>query len=178
MSRISLMVSMRIILIRRIASAYWRILVFSVRLLRGIKGEGETPSRGGHGMEAAKSDFADELGLQFHGTDAVDFAVDVVVAFAQADVLDLGANLDHQGRTLDLEVLDHGDGVTVLQDVADRILFHHLVTGRLGIAAGRPLVGAFRADQLSAILIGVLGIAFWAGWQSAHFGSSNKQTGG
>lgn len=69
------------------------------------------------------SDFSDELGFEFHRADAVDLAVDVVIAVAQADVLDLGADLDHQGRALDLQVLDHGDGIAVLQNVTDRIFF-------------------------------------------------------
>ena len=152
----------------RIASAYWRILVFSVRLLRGIKGEGETPSRGGHGMEAAKSDFAHELGLELHWADTVDLAIDIVVAIAQADVLDLGTDLYHERGALDLEVLDHCDGVAVLQDVAHRVFLHGFITGRFGLAVGGPLMGAFRADQLGAVFVGVFGIAFWAGWQRAH----------
>ena len=43
---------------------------------------------------ALASQFLDELRLQPHGADTVDFAVDVVIAIDQADVLDLGANLD------------------------------------------------------------------------------------
>jgi len=41
-----------------------------------------------------RSNLLDELGFQLHGADAIDFAVDVVVAIDQADVLDLGADLD------------------------------------------------------------------------------------
>ena len=41
-----------------------------------------------------RSNLLDELGFQLHGADAIDFAVDVVVAVDQADVLDLGADLD------------------------------------------------------------------------------------
>ncbi len=87
---------MRIILIRRIASAYWRFPGFSVWILRQVSAEGKTPSRGGRGMDAAGSDFAHELGLEFHRADTVDLAIDIVIAVAQADVLDLGADLDHQ----------------------------------------------------------------------------------
>jgi hypothetical protein len=87
---------MRIILIRRIASIYWRFPGFFVWILFSINQEGETPSRGGRGMDAAASDLAHELGLEFHRADTVDLAVDIVVSVAQADVLDLGADLDHQ----------------------------------------------------------------------------------
>src|SRR3989344_2395375 len=159
---------MRIILIRRIASAYWRFADFSAWVVRGINSQGETPSRGGRGMEAAGSDLADELGLEFHRADTVDLAVDIVVAVAQADVLDLGADLDHQGGALDLEVFDHGDGVAVLQDVAYRVFLHGFIAGHFGLASGGPLMGAFRADQLGAVFVGEFGIAFRAGWQRAH----------
>src|SRR5476649_1632782 len=159
---------MRIILIRRIASAYWRFPGFSVWILRVINAEGETPSRGGRGMDAAESDFTDELGLEFHRADTVDLAIDIVVAVAQADVLDLGADLDHQGRAFDLEVFDDRDGVAVLQDVAYRVFLHGFIAGCFGLAIGGPFMGAFRADQLGAVFVGVFGIAFRAGWQSAH----------
>ena len=39
------------------------------------------------------SSFLHELRLELHRTDAVDLAVDVVVAVDEADVLDLGADL-------------------------------------------------------------------------------------
>src|SRR5690606_40489025 len=51
----------------------------------------------------------DELGLELHGAEAFDLAVDVVVAVDQADVLDLGADLDDGGRAFELEVLDQGE---------------------------------------------------------------------
>ena len=124
---------------------------------------------------AASSDLAHKLRLELHRADAVDLAVDVVVAIAQANALDLGAHLDHQRRALDLEVLDHGDGVAVLQDIADRVLDHLVVvSGRLAARGGGPLVGAFRADQHGAVFIGVFGVAFGAGGQSAHAGSSGR----
>ncbi len=122
-------------------------------------------------MEAAYSDLADELGLEFHRADTVDLAVDIVVAIAQADVLDLGADLYHERSALDLEVLDHGDGVAVLQDVAHRVFLHGFIAGRLGFAADGPLMGAFRANQLGAIFVGVFGIAFRAGW---HYGDPDR----
>ncbi|MNL71359.1 hypothetical protein D3C87_1964970 [compost metagenome] len=91
-----------------------------------------------------------------------------MVAIAQTDVLDLGADLDHQRSALDLQILDHGDGVAVLQDVADRVFLHGIIRRHFGFAAGGPLVGALRAHQLGTVFVGVFGIAFRAGWQRAH----------
>src|SRR5690606_29877861 len=54
-----------------------------------------------------ESGLAHELRLQAHLADTVDPAVDVVVAFDQADVAHPGAHLHHQRRALDLQVLDH-----------------------------------------------------------------------
>src|SRR5450830_1618367 len=87
--------------------------------LRSRKAGGVIPVGAGKPTPAGDAalgrlDLSDELGLELHRADAVDLAVDVVVAIAQADVLDLGADLDHQGGALDLQVLDHGDGVAVL----------------------------------------------------------------
>lgn len=64
------------------------------------------------------SGFPDELRFEPHGAYPVNLAVDVVIAFSQADVLDFGANLDHERGTFDLEILDHGDGVAILELVA------------------------------------------------------------
>lgn len=52
---------------------------------------------------------------------AVDLAVDLVVPIDQADVLGLGALLQDLGRAAQLEVLDQGDGVAVLQGCAMRV---------------------------------------------------------
>lgn len=42
------------------------------------------------------SGFPHELRLQSHGAYPLNLAVDVVIAFGQTDVLDLGTNLDHK----------------------------------------------------------------------------------
>lgn len=42
----------------------------------------------------SESGLFDKLGFQLHCADAFDFAVDVVIAFDEADILYLGANLD------------------------------------------------------------------------------------
>ena len=115
--------------------------------------------------------FLHELGLELHGTEAVDLAVDVVVAIDQADVLDLGADLDGTGRALDLEVRHEHHGVAVLQHIAIGVFPH---TRGLGFGSGgvtAPFMGALGADQHGAIFIGVLGLALWAGRQGVHVGS-------
>ena len=60
------------------------------------------------------------------------------------------------------------DGVTVGQDSACGVFIDFYIAGFFGVAIGGPLMGAFRADQLGAVFVGVFGIAFWAGWQRAH----------
>jgi hypothetical protein len=112
-----------------------------------------------------------ELRFQPHRADAVDLAVDVMVAVGQADVLDLGAHFHDQGRALDLQVLDDRDGVAVLQHVADGILDDAGFFGDGLTRWRRPLMAAFRADELRAVLVGVDGLALGAGGQGAHGGS-------
>lgn len=63
-------------------------------------------------------DFFDEFRLQAHGADAGDFAVDVVIAIYQADILHFRADLDDRGRAFDFQVLDHRNGVPVLKGCA------------------------------------------------------------
>ncbi len=41
--------------------------------------------------------FLNEFRFQLHGTNAINFAVDIMISLNEADVLDLGANLDDQG---------------------------------------------------------------------------------
>ncbi len=71
----------------------------------GLQGAPPTRARGvvfllvWEGRPGAKlfaSNLPDELRFQLHRTDAVYLAVDIVVAVDQADVLDLGTDLDHQ----------------------------------------------------------------------------------
>src|SRR5690606_17082867 len=114
------------------------------------------------------SDFFDELRLQFHGADAVDLAVDVVVAVHQADVLHLGAHLHHQGRALDLEILDHRDAVAVLEHIAVGVLVDLVALTGLGRAVRGPLVGALRADQQGAVGVAECGATPGAGGKGVH----------
>src|SRR5690606_40539111 len=59
--------------------------------------------RGVKGMGGSARVLLHEFRLQLHRADAVDPAVDVVVAVDQADVADLGADLHHRGGALDLD---------------------------------------------------------------------------
>ena len=104
-----------------------------------------------------------ELRLQLHGTDAVDLAVDVMVAVDQTNVPDLGPHLDDQRRTLHLEILDHRDRVAICQRIAVGVTDHTLlvVTRRHGL--GRPFMTAFRAEAQLAVLVGVGRLALRAG---------------
>jgi hypothetical protein len=88
-----------------------------------------------------------------------------VVALDQADVLDLGADLDDGRRSLELEVLDQGHAVAVGEQVAEGVLPDLGFFSRL-IATGLvPFVGAFGADVQITVLVGELGLAFRAGRQ-------------
>src|SRR5690606_6974430 len=117
------------------------------------------------------SGFAHELRLQAHRTDAVDLAVDVVVAIHQADAAHLGAGLHHRGGSLDLQVLDDDDVVAIRQRVAVGIA-HDCRSFGLGGGGGRvlrrPLMAAFGADQQVTVLIGVAGAALRAVWEGTH----------
>ena len=99
---------------------------------------------------------------------AIDLAINVMVAIDQADVLHLGADLDHQRSAFDLQVLDHRDGVAVLQQVAHRVLDGRGLVAAVSGSIGRPLVAAFGTDQLRAIHVAVFGVAFRARRQGAH----------
>lgn len=49
--------------------------------------------------------------MDLHGAKAVDLAVNIVIAFNEPDVLDLGTDLDGAGRALDL------DGVAITMEM-------------------------------------------------------------
>ena len=108
-----------------------------------------------------KSVLFHELRFQLHLAETVDFAIDVVIAFDQADVLHFGADLQHGRATFHLQIFYHGDAVAVGQQVTVSIFDDQLiaVVRRLSIV---PLVRAFRADEHAVVFIGVFGIALWA----------------
>src|SRR5450830_1283484 len=118
-------------------------------------------------------DFFDELGFQTHLAETVDLAIDVVVALDQADVFDLGADLDDAATALELEILDHGDGVAILQDIAGSVApYLGAVFGRFDRLC-RPFMRAFRADVERAVFISKCGLALRAGGQGTHDGFRN-----
>ena len=110
----------------------------------------------------------DKLRFQAHGAEAVDLAVDVVIAVDQTDVLHLGADLDHAARTFQLQILDDRDRIAILQDIADGVAVNLGAVAGIGCRLLRPFMGALRADVEAAVFVGEFGIAFGAGWQSVH----------
>ena len=80
-----------------------------------------------------------ELGLQAHCTEAIDFAVDVVVAVDQSDILHFGAHFYDAAGPFQLQILDDGYGIAILQDVPGRIAVDAF--NRFGLLGG--LLGPF-----------------------------------
>ena len=62
-----------------------------------------------------------KLRFQFHRTKTVDFAIDVMVAFNQADVFHFGANFQHRRATFHLQIFNDGNAVAVSQQIAPLI---------------------------------------------------------
>lgn len=65
--------------------------------------------------------FFNKLCFEAHCSEAVDLAVDVMIGIDQADILDFRAHLDNPTATLELQVLDDDDRVTVLKNVPSRV---------------------------------------------------------
>ena len=105
--------------------------------------------------------FFDEFGFQIHCA-AVDFAADVVVALLQAYAFDFGALFDDHRTAFDFQVFNQYHGVSVLQNRAVGIFdIQAFIGGRcFGFV---PFVGAFGADILSAVFVGVFRLALRAG---------------
>ena len=77
-----------------------------------------------------------------------------MVTLDQANILDLGANLDNRRRPLHFQIFDHTNRVSVVQLVAKRILPDSLFVNGLDLGPA-PLMVTFWADELTAIFIGV-----------------------
>src|SRR6188768_2464815 len=56
-----------------------------------------------------------ELGLQSHLPDALDAAIDIVIAFDQADTPDLGPHFGDGRRAFDFQILDQRDAVAIAE---------------------------------------------------------------
>ena len=104
-----------------------------------------------------------KLRFQFHRTKTVDFAIDVMVAFNQADVFHFGANFQHRRATFHLQIFNDGNAVAVSQQIAVSIFNDKLVAFLCRFCVV-PFVGTFRADVHAVIFVGVFGVAFWAVW--------------
>ncbi len=67
---------------------------------------------------AVASGLPDKLRLEPHGAKSINLARDVMLAIDQANVLHLGSGFDRLRRSLNGQVLDDNDGVSVLKRVA------------------------------------------------------------
>ena len=96
--------------------------------------------------------------------------LDKVIAIDQSDVFHLGTDFHHQRRALHFQILDHRDGIAILQGIAVGIAKDFcLVTALLGCRL-RPFVRALGADEIRAVFVGVFGIALGAVRKRAHGG--------
>jgi hypothetical protein len=68
-----------------------------------------------------------------------------MIAFDQSDIPDLGADFDHQRGAFNLEILDYGDGVAILQNITIGIFDHTIITATFSLRVLRPFVGTFGA---------------------------------
>ena len=97
-----------------------------------------------------RSELLHEFGLELHRAETVDLAVDVMIAFAQTDVLDLRADLEHGRSALHLEALDDRDAVAVGKERAVGVLDDQLIIVLSGCVGRRvPFVTALGADLTS-----------------------------
>ncbi|CVI58188.1 hypothetical protein AGR9A_Cc120243 [Agrobacterium salinitolerans str. Hayward 0363] len=88
--------------------------------------------------------FADEFGAQHQTFDRIMPAIDLFRIVGEADRLDDSALLDDRAGTLDLQILDQGDGITIRQHIARRIA-HFLRTRSLRsqFGSGPPFACGF-----------------------------------
>ena len=103
-----------------------------------------------------------------------------MIAFGQANILDLRAGLHDRGGAFDFEILDHLHRVTVLEFVAEGVLLDsRFIEGRDRTAA--PLMVTFRADELAAVVVGLFVAALGArrhvihGWFSSIAWASRRR---
>lgn len=78
-------------------------------------------------LTSPQSDLFDKFGFKLHRAKSVDLAIDIVVAFDKADILDLGADLKRLRRTLDLQILDDRNRIAVNKHIAIGILVFGLI---------------------------------------------------
>ena len=104
-----------------------------------------------------------------------------MVAFAKANVLDLGTDLQHRRGTLHLEALNDRDAVAISQKRAVGILDDELIVVLSGGFRFVQLVTAFRANNHTVVFVRIFGLALRAGRQGGHVdgflseGKNNKE---
>lgn len=110
-----------------------------------------------------------------HHRPGIGLAVDLVIAADHADVLDLGADFERDGRALHFQVLDQHHGVAVGQRVAIGIAHHgfRFLDG-LRFGMDRPFVATVGADVVGAVGIGVFQAALGTGGGGGHGGPRMK----
>jgi len=102
------------------------------------------------------------LRFQVHRA-AIDFATDIVVALLQADAFDFGALLDDHRAAFDFQIFNQDNRIAILQDRAVGIFdFQGIIACSRNIGLV-PLMGALRANVLSAVFVSIFGVAFRAG---------------
>ena len=77
----------------------------------------------------------DHLGLQLHGTKSINFAINVMAIGGigyQTNVFHLGSYLNGGGASLYFQILNHRNGIAVLQHISVGILNHSLGFFRSG----------------------------------------------
>ena len=104
--------------------------------------------------------FFDELRFQVHRA-AIDFTTDIVVALLQADAFDFSALLDDHRAAFDFQIFNQDNRIAILQDRAVGIFdFQGIIAcNSIGLV---PLMGALRANVLSAVFVSIFGVAFRA----------------
>ena len=113
-------------------------------------------------------DLFDELGLELHRADSIDFAVNIVIGSGiDPDVFHLGSDFQGGGGSFYLEVFGELHGVSALEFVSVS------VPQDLGFRVGsgffsRPFVPAIGAGKERAAFVGVFGLTLGAIWDFAH----------
>ena len=79
-----------------------------------------------------------------------------MIAIDQADILGFGSDLNDQRRALDLEILDHGYGITILQDIAVRVLNNPGGISTLFNGNHTPFVSTLRANKHLPVFVSIL----------------------
>src|SRR5699024_2715555 len=105
-----------------------------------------------------------ELRLQAHRPESINLAVDVMVTIDQADIPDLGSYLHDSARSLELQIFDDGDAISILQHVSDGVTVNTFIRFGHGFGLSHPFVATLGADiESAAILIGKAGLALGTG---------------